>query len=247
MGWKLRKAEVDVERLLQRASAIDAEIVRRFPRSIRDILCASLPVSFECHARLTTRKVVEVLGDLYDVDHRELLSDGDGALAGYTFARGEIAVVFAESQYGEGFERFTLAHEAAHIAVEYLPMLARSRQAELFGGERPPAFYARRDPPGHLFVGDVAGPDAKRGDVDYARLQSDRKAWLREVVANACAAELLAPHREVSRLLASLDAHADQRAAIQDHFGLSRQAADVRLREVQPDLGAQGALSFLLD
>lgn len=247
MGWKLRKAEADVERLLQRASAIDPEIVRRFPRSVRDILCASLPVSFECHRQLTARKVVEILGDLYGVDHRQLLDDGDGPLAGYTFARGETAVVFAESQYGEGFERFTLAHEAGHIAVEYLPMLAKSRQADLFGGERAPAYYARRDPPGHLFIGDASGSESKTRDADYARLQSDRKSWLREVVANACAAELLAPHRDVTRFIGSLSPHADKRAALQMQFGLSRQAAEVRLREVQPDIGAQGALSFLLD
>ncbi len=67
---------------------------------------------------------------------------------------------------------------------------------------------------------------------EYSRLRSDRKAWLREVVANACAAELLAPHREVGRLLASLPQGTDPQAAVQSHFGLPRRAAEVRLADL---------------
>lgn len=227
--WKHRKAETDVEALLRSAARLDPSLVTTYPRPVKDILCAALPVAFECHRGLTAKIVVQVLGDVYGVDHSELLEEGDGALGGYTFARGELAVVFAEIQYGESFERFTIAHEAAHIAVEYLPQLARGRQAELFGGTQQPALFARRDPPGHFFSGTSNGND--RPTADYERLRADHAAWLREVVANACAAELLAPHREVTRALTGLGTN-DRVATVQERFGLSRRAAEVRLSEL---------------
>jgi Zn-dependent peptidase ImmA (M78 family) len=230
--WKHRKAESEVEPLLVSAARLDPALVRSYPRPVRDIVAATLPVAFESRRELTTKMVVEVLGDVYAIDHRDLQVNGDGPLAGYTFARGDTAVIFSDPQYGDGFERFTLAHEAAHLAVEYLPLLRGSRQAELFGGTPAPAFFARRDPLGHIFVG--AGKATGTSDMaeQYARLRSDRNAWLREVVANACAAELLAPHREVSRLLASNPAVTDRRELLQSFFGLSRRAAEVRLADL---------------
>jgi hypothetical protein len=248
VDWKHRKAATEVEPLLKRAARLDPTLVATYPRPIKDIICAALPVAFESRRRLTVGTVVRVLGDVYGVDHRDLLADGDGPLAGYTFARGETAVIFSDSQYGDGFERFTVAHEVAHVAVEYLPALARSRQAELFGGAPMPAFYARRDPPGHIFAG-TGAPPLNTSDLvtEYARLRSDRKAWLREVVANACAAELLAPHREVTRLLASLPEGADRQAAIQSHFGLSRRAAAVRLADLGLTQQSSDHLLFLLE
>jgi hypothetical protein len=235
--WKHRKAETEVEPLLKRAARLDEGLIRSYPRPIKDIVCAVLPVAFESRPQLTVAKVVEILGDVYAIDHRDLLADGDGPLAGFTFAKGETAVIFSDPQYGEGFERFTIAHEAGHIAVEYLPLLAGARQAELFGGAKAPAFYARRDPPGHIFVGTAGKPTGTSDLVQqYARLRADKNAWLREVVANACAAELIAPHREVGRLLASLPRGVDRRDAVQSFFGLSRRAAEVRLA----DLGLAG-------
>lgn len=245
--WKHRKAATEVDPLLKRAARLDPELVRSYPRPIKDIICAALPVAFESCRRLTVGIVVQLLGDVYGVDQRDLLADGDGPVAGYSFARGETAVIFSDPQHGEGFERFTVAHEAAHLAVEYLPVLARSRQAELFGGAPAPAFYARRDPPGHIFVGTGAAPSGTSELLDeYSRLRSDRKAWLREVVANACAAELLAPHREVGRLLASLPQGADPHAALQSHFGISRRAAAVRLQDLGLVPQTSDHLLFLL-
>jgi hypothetical protein len=241
--WKHRKAETQLEPLLRRAEQLDPQLTRSYPRAIKDVLCAAFPVAFENHRGLRAGTVVQVLGDLYNVDHRDLLAEGDSRLAGYTYARGETAVVFTDPQYGEGFERFTLAHEAAHITVEYLPMLERSRQPELFGGSPAPAFFARRDPPGHIFIdGSGSVPASSDLSEEYARLRTNQKAWLREVVANACAAELLAPHREVSRLLASLPAGGDHVTAMQAHFGLSRRAVEVRL----VDLGLAKQSSSLL-
>jgi hypothetical protein len=245
--WKHRKAETEVEPLLARAARLDGSLVHTYPRQVKDILCATLPVAFESRHELTARVVVEVLGDVYAIDHRDLLADGDGPLAGYTFARGNTAIVFSDPQYGEGFERFTLAHEASHLAVEYLPLLAGARQAELFGGTGAPAFFARRDPPGHIFVGTAGRPTGTSDMVhQYARLRADKNAWLREVVANACAAELLAPHREVSRVLASMVQGADARATIQSFFGLSRRAAEVRLADLGLSDKTPDGLQFLL-
>lgn len=244
--WKHRKAETDLETLLKTAARLDPALVTTYPRPVKDILCASLPVAFESHRRLTASVVVQVLGDVYGVDYRELLDDGDGPLGGYTFARGELAVVFSDSQHGEAFERFTIAHEAAHIAVEYLPKLALARQPELFGGTAAPILYARRDPPGHFFSGNGASSDERGVSIEYEQLRKDRAAWLREVVANACAAELLAPHREVTRTLTASD-NADRIGALQDRFGLSRRAAEVRLSELGLIPATSDHLTFLFE
>jgi hypothetical protein len=245
-NWRHRKAETDVEPLMKAAARLDPSLLTTFPRSITDILCAAVSAAFERHSRLTARVVVQVLGDVYGVDHRDLLRDGDGPLAGYSFARGEMAVVFSDPQYGDGFERFTIAHEASHIVVEYLPLLAKSRQPELFGGSGEPALYARRDPPGHMFGGNADQVGSATGVPEgYAELQADRSAWLREVIANACAAELLAPHREVGRYLSSLPADADRTAHMQSRFGLSRRAAEVRLSELGFLQASSDQLGFL--
>lgn len=246
LAWKHRKAEDEVARLLQRVVRVDPDLIQVFPRPVEDLLCAVLPVSFESHAALDARTIVDVLGDVYGVDHRELLADGNPAFAGYTFARGERAVVFSDPQFGEGFERFTRAHEAGHLVVEYLPILTRAGQVSLFGGEEAPTTYARRDPAGHLFLGDgAAAPGADTLD-DYLRLRADHSAWLREVVANGFAAELLAPHRGVRELLLALPTDADRAEAVRTRFGLSSRAAEVRLA----DLGVTGraaATLFLFD
>jgi hypothetical protein len=63
-----------------------------------------------------------------------------------------------------------------------------------------------------------------------------RAAWLREVVANTCAAELLAPHREVVDFVTQLAALEDGADALVRRFGLPRRAAEVRMIE----LGLQG-------
>jgi len=231
--WKHRKAEEQLEPMLRSATKLDPELVTTYPRAVKDILCASLPVAFESHRGLTSAAIVEVLGDVYGVDHRELLEDGDTPMAGYTFARGAVAVVFSDSQYGEGFERFTVAHEAAHIAVEYLPALRRAAQPDLFGAPKAPILFARRDPPGHFLAGrdptPIGSSDLAR---QYERLRADRNALLREIIANACAAELIAPHREVRSVLRSFAPGTDGVDAIQAHFGLSRRAAQVRLADL---------------
>jgi hypothetical protein len=229
--WKHKKAESQVEPLLSRAARLDPELTREFPRSVEAVLAAAMPVSFERYAGLRMRTVVDILGDSYSIDARALLEDGDSALAGYTFARGQTAVVFSDSQYGEDFERFTRAHEASHLAVEYLPVLDRARQPQLFGGQPVPEIFARRDPPDHIFMGAESDTNSG-GSGDPSNLRRDPKAWLREVIANACAAELLAPYREVGHVAAGLPPGSDLVEAIRRRFGLSRSAAKVRASDL---------------
>ena len=247
VDWKHRKAESEVEVLLRRAASLDPELVSTFPRPLEEILCASLAVSFESHRGLTARVVAEVLSDVYGVNDPEVLPQEAGPIAGFSYARGETAVVFTDTQYGDGFERFTIAHEASHLAVEYLPRLVGARQQSLFGDTGAPAFYARRDPPAHFFFGEDSAP-ARGSDLwaEYARLRADREAWLREVVANACAAELLTPHRELGRFLRSLPSSADHRAEVQTRFGLSRRAAEGRLADLGLAQRGDGGAQFLL-
>ncbi len=230
VSWKHHQAERDVENLLRPAAKLDPEVLEEFPRPVEDIIAAALPaVSFEYHKELSVGRVVEVLGDVYRADARSLLKYGDGPLAGFTYGSRDAAVVFATTTYGEPFVRFTLAHEAGHILKEYLPWLEQQDQQTLFGG--PGGFYARRDPPGHLLAGSNMDGKAEGWQEQVARLKA-RRAFKREVIANICAAELLAPWRQVRTLVAKLDPAQDPVRALQDHFGLSRKAATIRLQEL---------------
>jgi hypothetical protein len=178
------------------------------------------------YLRLST--IARVLEDLYGVSGEDLLTEGDEELAGYVFARGGHAVVFSDPQYGQGFEQFTRAHEVAHLVVEYLPAWQRSKQPRLFGGtEGEGAFFARRDPCQNIFLGGRVEPNHVGAAGSTAT-----KYWLREVVANACAAEILAPFREVAMLIGNATPSDDLIELVRDRFGLSRRAAEVRLMDL---------------
>lgn len=230
--WKHRKAEQEVAVLLRRAASFDPSLLEIFPRPIEELLSADFTVAFESVQDLTARKVVEILRSRYRVDHEELLTDGDTALAGYTFACGDFAVVFSESGLGEEFQLFTKAHEAGHLVVEYWPMLAAADQMALFGSSSEPSLFARRDPLGHIFIGSVK-EDSAPSPLDIRQLRADHDQWLREVIANGFAAELLAPYREVGQVVAKLPQDADAVRELQSRFGLSKAAAQVRLSDLE--------------
>jgi len=230
--WKHRKAEEEVEALLGLVSRDDAALLEVFPRPIEDLVTGVFAVAFESCSNLCGRLIVEILEERYRIDHRELLDDGNIPLAGYTFARGDFAVIFAESGFGEDFERFTKAHEIGHLVIEYWPRLASSKQPTLFGGEPGPALYARRDPLGHIFIADSAEKPEEMTPDDYRKLRADHQAWLREAKANGFAAELLAPHREIRRLAAGLPPGSGRIDVVRARFGLSRRAAEIRLTEL---------------
>lgn len=229
--WKHHQAESEVRPLLRAASRIDPQLATAFPRPIIDLVCAVFPVAFERHEGLRLSTIVQVLGDVYGIDQDALPVPDAEPVAGYCFARGVQAVIFSDPQYGEGFERFTQAHEVGHLFIEYLPTLATAGQRSLFGEEAPSPFYARRDSVAHIFLG--GSPEGRpNGDRGLDGLRADPRAWRREVIANGFAAELLAPHAEVARLLTQLPDGEDPIPALRDRFGLSQRAAEVRLDDL---------------
>jgi Zn-dependent peptidase ImmA (M78 family) len=232
VDWKHRKAEREVSALLDEVARQNPALLEVFPRALEDLLASAFPVSFESCSGLKVSQIVEILQRRYQVDDDDLLVDGDVPLAGYTFARGDFAVIFSDSGLGEEYERFTKAHEVGHLVIEYWPQLARSKQPTLFGGEPGPALYARRDPPGNIFVSE-ASPGLDESAMDhYRRLKADHRAWLREIKANGFAAELLAPYREVQKLVSNIAPGQGRLEALRARFGISRRAAEIRLTEL---------------
>jgi Zn-dependent peptidase ImmA (M78 family) len=215
LEWKHRQSEKEVFPVVHSAFLCDKSIVTSFPRSINTILCCSFPISFESRKSLRTSMIMDILQDVYHVYDSGVMDEGDIELAGYTFARGGYAIIFSDPQFGEGFERFTISHEAGHLITEYFPLIANSCASRIF---------EVRDPKEHFF-----------GNTEQIKEK-------REVIANLCAAELLAPYKEVGRLFSELPSHLDPVDAVKDHFGLSRRAARIRLL----DLGLISESSGLL-
>lgn len=222
-GWKHRKDEDNVEVLLRRITHPDRGLVASFPRDVEAILCSALSVSVERVRGLTERSVGSVLATHYGVDF-----DGDDQtpLAGFTYARGELIVVFLDPSFGPDAERFTLGHEAGHIVVEHLPRVAGAGQQNLFGANHDVTLFAHRDPPGNMFLG------------------ASGQAAVREVVANGFAAELISPHREVRRLLVGVPDEAACIEKVRASFGLSKTAARIRVSELGLARPSAGGLVF---
>lgn len=206
--WKRRKDEENVDLLLRRVARADADLLTAFPRDVAAILSSTLTVSIERIEGLNERVVSKALGEHFDIDF-----DGrdEAPLAGFTYARGSLIVIFVNPSWGPQAERFTLGHEAGHVVVEHLP---RMNQRSLFGEKGEGNFYAHRDPPGNMFLGTTG------------------RAEIREVVANGFAAELLAPHQEVRRLLAGVADEAVRIDKVRGTFGLSKAAARIRVSEL---------------
>lgn len=182
--------------------------------------------------------VSEMLRDVYRVTV-DSAGDDRVPLAGYTYARGRTAVVFSNPQYGPEFERFTIAHEIGHLVAEFLPRM-ESRQGDLFAAPEEP-YLAQRDPPAHIFIGEQNIPGTTPGL--EARLR-ERAHWLREVVANSCAAELLAPHRIVAEAVTNITSYDARLVLVQTRFGVSKTAAAIRLDELGFGDGSGSTPSF---
>ena len=243
VDWKHQQAERDVLPLLKPALAIDPTVEDTFPRPIEDILAAALP-ALEVHRvrNLDVKGIVAQLGDDYGIDERALLDDGNESLGGFTYGDMQRALVFVEVKYGTDFENFTLAHEAGHIAKELLPRLAQRHQGDMFAA---PAsrLIAHRDPPEVIF--DAGGFDTTQPiEVRLRAMKVKAKAWKREVVANACAAELIAPWRAVQRVVAAAPPSSNLVELVSTTFALSGRAARIRLIEL--GLLATGAAPRLL-
>lgn len=201
--WKQEKAEADLEPLLRRARDVDPALLARFPHNVEQVLSAALP-SFMLRKiqGMTGANVKAALLDELGVQCDMI--DDDQELSGLTYATDHFVVVFIDTQHGEDAARFTLAHEAGHLATEYV---ARLERGELVG-----ARILRLDPMENLVA---TGKGAPR----------------REVIANSCAAALLAPIAAVQRACESLGEQ-DPVDVVRETFGMSRQAATIRLMEL---------------
>jgi hypothetical protein len=211
--------------------AIDPSVSDTFPRPIEDILAAALP-ALEVHRvrSLDVKGIVAQLGDSYGIDERSLLEGGNESLGGFTYADMHRALVFVEVKYGTDFENFTLAHEAGHIAKELLPRLAQRHQSDMFAVPTG-RLIAHRDPPEVIF--DAVGFYAAQPiEVRLRSMKAKAEAWTREVIANACAAELLAPWTAVQRVVAAAPPSSNLVELVSTTFGLSGRAARIRLVEL---------------
>jgi hypothetical protein len=160
----------------------------------------------------------------------ELPETGGRELFGFLYCAGARAFVFVDPSYGEACARFTLAHELGHLFLEYRPLFDRSAtQGNLFAMP-PPANFFRRDGADTLARAIDSG-SASAADVLLAEKNAP-PARLNEVIANAFAAELLAPVDEVQRTVSGaigLDAYVER---VEKKFGLSRRAATIRVLEI---------------
>lgn len=201
--WKQEKAEEDLEPLLSKVKAHQPELLERFPRDVHRIMAVALPTLVVRYQEGLTGKVVrETLGEQFGVKC-EYLED-DLPLSGLTFASDCLVVVLVDTQHGPEAARFTLAHEAGHLATEFMPRLEKDKLG-----------------------------NARVVMVDTAEsvTMSGRPVSKRETVANACAAALLAPMDEVRKLFPD-EPREDAVERVQTRFGLSRVAATIRLMEL---------------
>jgi Zn-dependent peptidase ImmA (M78 family) len=201
--WKQEKAEADLEPLLRRVRAVSPGLLEEFPRNLNEILAAALP------SLMVRRKDNLVGADVKAVLQKELdikceFIKDDQQLSGLTFATDQFVAIFIDTQFGEEAARFTLAHEGGHLATEYIP---------------------------HLEKGALAGARVLRADpLENLAATESKKSPRREVVANACAAGLLAPIKAVQDVTAA--GPLDLVETVRLRFGLSHQAATIRLMEL---------------
>jgi Zn-dependent peptidase ImmA (M78 family) len=229
--WKHRQAEREVEPLLRAAALVDASVIQVFPRPLVDILSAALPALDVYEVEdLTIEVIKRTLRDQFGAEVlRCQPATSSSSVAGFTFANARRVVVFVETKHGPDVGRFTLAHEAGHIVKEVLPRLASSNAPMLFPDE---PFLSHDD--SLEIIASGAGVPVDLADDDEVRaLRARRSSWMREVVANILAAELLAPWREVEKIARAAE-HSDEAVSVvRDCFGLSQRAARIRLEELQ--------------
>jgi Zn-dependent peptidase ImmA (M78 family) len=223
-----------VARVLRTVASEDADLVGTWPRPVREVISLGcdlgIKVCFEQKEGLSAGYVVQTLRNKYKIQHASLPDDNE-KLGGYFYGIGTRAFIFSETQHGEGFERFTTAHEAGHLFLEFVPMLAASQQKSLFEAVGPPAMLAASDTPGHLLH---ALDSFQQVAPSLAAEHQRRKSNLREIKANGFAAELLAPFHAVQQVVKQHPnkEHEEYVALIQQTFKLSRTAARVRLAEL---------------
>lgn len=199
---------------------------RAWPRPIESAVPAALPASVEPLADLTLGAVRRRLRELGLPDP----SDGpDRALRGCLAAAGGAALLFVDERDPPDERRFTIAHEAAHLLLDYLA--PRERAIGRFGA----AICAALD-------GQRPASPTERIDAALARVSLAPRLYLldrdapsttaAESRADRLALELLAPFQAVVGRLRALPGRRDPIAQaavacrlLRDVFGLPPDAA----------------------
>lgn len=245
VDWKFEQAEREIAPVIAAASALDPKFHEAFPRNVEELLAVPLPaLALRRETNLTVSLVVSILDRDFNIDQRGLLQAGDGQLGGFVYADDNRVVIFAETRFGVGFERFTIAHEGGHLIKEYLPRRVDRRQTSLFDAPADKAFLAHRDPHAHFLADGRSTGQAEGLRTQLLALKAVEEAYLREVIANSIGAELLAPFRLVRRLAGEVERPSDRVVAVAEQFGISRKAAAVRLGELGLGGGEDGSLSL---
>lgn len=237
-AWKVARAEDEAAPLLRRAAAMmgDESLSSVFPRDICSILQLAVP-GFSSYRvpDLTSRKVVEHLREIYGIDGTKLLENGDAPLGGFTYAAQGRVIVFVETSHGPAFELFTWAHEAGHIAKEFLPLL-NPPQLDIFAPPPPPPYFAHRCSVDVIRGAGGFGFTDREQEARFRAGHLEAKSRERETIANSIAAALLAPADAVRQVIREAPSTEPSRL-LQKKFGLSASAAEIRLKEL--DLAPQ--------
>lgn len=243
----------EVALVLRTVAAQDPDLAGKLPRPLKQVIslgCDVRPepinVCFEPKEGLHASYVTRTLHDKFKVRDDSLRDDATDTLGGYLYAAGTRAFIFYETGHGEGFERFTIAHEAGHLFRELVPLLATARQGSLFEAPAEPKVVAARDTPGHLLR---ALDEPLDGDGSLLAEYQRHKAIVREKKADGFAAELLAPFGEVRRLVTQHPNLEPEHyvALLQERFKVSRKMARVRLAELSEDASSDQEILRLLD
>lgn len=231
LEYRVQTAVSEVEPLLNQVRQDCPELLDLFPRPIEDIavVCGgNLSVHVMKLVDLTEAKAAVHLRDHFKLDDSELDVQSTNGYLGLLVCQGSRAFVFCDPSLGEACFRFTLAHELGHLFNEYMPKFSQRGQLGLFEPARE-THFAHRDG-----VESVAqGLDGTVEELRSLIEQQRRHGWsLNEVKANAFAAELLAPVREVRRLILGSPQRDERVSLVMERFGLSNRAAEIRVDEL---------------
>jgi hypothetical protein len=228
-SFRINAAVGEVRPLLDVLRVNAPTLLTEFPRPLEAVAKAGadkVSVHVVALEQLSTESIARHLRDEFRRRDARVVEDAD-ALHGFLYCEGFAAFVFVDPSYGEACARFTLAHELGHLVIEYWPRVAPAEQTSLFVGSAAsaePKFMACRDTMLELAPAlDRATP---------AQVRAGRA--LREVKANAFAAELLAPKDEVIRRVRNVRDRAERVQVVISSFGLSRRAAEIRVDELFP-------------
>jgi hypothetical protein len=238
-----------VAEVIERVRRADRALAARFPRPVRKVISLGsegLHVTFDRIEQLTRQKVAQTLREKYRREPSEQLEVSTKRIFGFFYGHHDTAYLFASPGEGgsEGFERFTLAHEAGHLFLEfYEKAIERLRQPSLLEAEES-LVMAERDPPELMFM----GLDEIPGSLGEEFQRRWRKRPLKEIKADGFAAEFLAPFEEIKALVKAHPGaeYAELTQRMRERFGLSGVAARVRLSQLMEEpSGDQEILAFL--